>query len=124
MGAKCQMEKFSPHPAGCNCRDCFDAGITRGLRYQCHCRPGATADIGVVEGKKFVIDQTVAFGTLQVVPDGSKNVLRFTAAPHRENVSEKVDCQIEGEPAVAVEVAIRPFANAPPKPFIPPRPRL
>ncbi|MGO4123850.1 hypothetical protein AB4Z01_05590 [Inquilinus sp. YAF38] len=69
--------------------------------------PGTFADIGTAEGKGFKVDQTVAYGNLQVIRVGPKNVLRYTAAADKVNVGEKVDCQIEDEAVVLVDVAIR-----------------
>lgn len=77
--------------------------------------PDSLVDIGVAEGKTFIVAKpTVENGSLSVVANDNKNVLRYTAAKGKTNVSEKVVCEIEGEGKKAVEINIRPIASASP----------
>lgn len=90
-----------------------------GLLAQCVDRvtvsPGGSADIGKVENKGFTLDETLAFGTLTVVPSGNTNILRYTATPLRTDVTEKVDCEIDGEGKKIVDVTIQSIPTPAPE---------
>jgi hypothetical protein len=72
--------------------------------------PGGSVEIGRAEGKTFTPDMTLTYGSLAIVPSGTANILRYTANPTAPvNVSEQVDCEIQGEGKKAVDVSIKPI---------------
>ncbi|MGO6847959.1 hypothetical protein ELH67_33210 (plasmid) [Rhizobium ruizarguesonis] len=77
--------------------------------------PESVVDIGVAEGKSFVVSKSIVEnGTLEVASKDKKNFLRYTAAKGKANASENVVCQIENEPEKIVEVNIRSIPSAVP----------
>lgn len=77
--------------------------------------PGASIEVGRTEGKKFILDTSLAYGTMEVATSGTTEILKYTANSQQSNASEKVDCEIEGEGKKSVEVSIRPIPTPAPE---------